>query len=97
MIGQALKLPIVVSDTLTNKANIYLSIGRVEEARMLFDGAVDVARRHDLPDQERRGQSNRADQAILWDLPDAARRAESALSAGRGSRNRWEKASAPAI
>jgi class 3 adenylate cyclase/tetratricopeptide (TPR) repeat protein len=88
VIGQALKLPDVIADTLSSRANIYLSIGRVEEARLLFDGALDVARRHELPEPEQRAQVNRANLAMLWDLPDAPAQTELALvlARRRGSR-----------
>jgi class 3 adenylate cyclase/tetratricopeptide (TPR) repeat protein len=88
-IGQALKLPGLLSDALTNKANLYLHTGRAEEARCLFGGAIDIAERHGLVEALGRAQSNSGNLASQWDLPDAGRHSESALALARRRGDRY--------
>ena len=88
VIAQALKLPAVLCEALTNKAIMYQSIGRAEEARYLYVAAIETGERHDLTAALTRAQHNSGNLAMLWDLPDAAQHLEAtlALSRRRGDR-----------
>jgi tetratricopeptide (TPR) repeat protein len=83
VIGQALKLPDVTADALTHKATILLMEGRVEEARLLYGGATEIAKRHELLEQHQRALGNAANLAMLWDLPTASQELEEALAISR--------------
>jgi class 3 adenylate cyclase/tetratricopeptide (TPR) repeat protein len=88
-IAQALKLPDLLSDALTNKANMYLQTGRAEEARCLFSGAIDVAQRHGLAEALVRAHSNSGNLAMQWDLPDAEHHSASSLGLARRRGDRY--------
>ncbi len=83
VIGQALKLPGVTADALTHKATILLMEGRVEEARLLYGGAGEIAKRNGLLEQQQRALGNGANLAMLWDLPSAAQEIEEAMGINR--------------
>jgi tetratricopeptide (TPR) repeat protein len=88
-IGEALKLPGLVSNALTLKASLYLHTGRAEEARCLFAGAIAIAQRHDLSGALGRAQANSGNLATQWDLPDAGEQASSSLAVARRCGDRY--------
>ncbi len=81
--GQALKLPAVTVDALVHKATMLLMEGRVEEARLLYGGASEIAKRHELLDQLQRAIGNQSNMAMLWDLPEATQHIEETLALTR--------------
>ena len=95
VIGQALKLPGVTCDALTHKATMLLMEGRVEEARLLYGGAGEIAKRNELLEQQQRALGNGANLAMLWDLPSAAQEIEEGLAISAGSAIAPRRASAP--
>ncbi len=50
-LAQALELPHVLAGALTYKAQLCVALGRATEARILFDGAIELCRRHELTDR----------------------------------------------
>ena len=78
-IAQALELPKLLSQALTDKALLYLQTSRVEEARGLLETATEIAERHDLPDELGRAWSNSANLRAQWDLPGGDRLLASSL------------------
>ena len=83
VIAQALKLPAVLCEALTNKAIMYQSIGRAEEARYLYMAAIETAERHGLTEALTRAQHNSGNLAMLWDLPDATQNLQATLTLAR--------------
>ncbi len=70
---------------LNSKAVLLSFAGRDGEARMLFEGAVSVARRHGLTRAEMSAEMNLADLCMTHDLPGAEEHARAALTLAR----RW--------
>ena len=87
-LAQALELPHVLAGALTYKAQLCVALGRATEARILFDGALDLCRRHELTDRLILVQLNSGDFLRRFDLPGAAERTSDALATARrvGSR-----------
>jgi len=79
-IAQALKLPDVLCDALTQQAIAYLYTGRVDEARFLFGGAKEIAEQHELTALLASALGNYANLCMLWDRPDARQQNEAALA-----------------
>lgn len=67
------------------KALLLDQSGRVEEARVNFDGVVSVARRHGITRAEMLAEGNLADLCMSHDLPEAEDHARAALALAR----RW--------
>jgi tetratricopeptide (TPR) repeat protein len=88
-VAEALDLPDVLAGALTYKAQVCDAVGRAHEARILFDGAVDLCRRHELTDQLYFAQLNSGDFLSRFDLPGSTERTEDALTTARriGSRH----------
>jgi tetratricopeptide (TPR) repeat protein len=88
-VAQALDLPDVLAGALTYKAHMCDAVGRAQEARILFDGAIDLCRRHELTDQLYFAQVNSGDFLRRLDLPGWTERTDEALSTARriGSRH----------
>jgi tetratricopeptide (TPR) repeat protein len=87
-LAQALELPSVLASALTYKAQLCDAVGRVEEARILFDGAIALCELHELTDRLFVAQLNGGDFLRRFDLPGAAERTTHALATARriGSR-----------
>ncbi len=77
-IAEALKLPELLAQGLNGKATMYVNTARIEEARMLLAGAIDVARQHGRSVQMSRAEGNLGNVAMEWDLPGAAEWLENA-------------------
>lgn len=88
-VAQALDLPDVLAGALTYKAQACDAVGRAQEARMLFDGAIDLCRSHELTEPLYFAQLNSGDFLSRFDLPGWAARTEEALTTARriGSRH----------
>jgi class 3 adenylate cyclase/predicted ATPase len=80
VIGQALELPQLVCQALTDKAVIYLQTSRVEEARGLLDTATEIAKREDLVAELNRARANSANLRVQWDVPGAEEVLESIMA-----------------
>jgi class 3 adenylate cyclase/tetratricopeptide (TPR) repeat protein len=87
-LAQALELPHVLAGALTYKAQLCVALGRVAEARILFDGAIDLCRRYELTDRLIVVQLNSGDFLRRFDLPDAADRTSDALATARRAGSR---------
>ena len=87
-LAQALELPSVLASALTYKAQLCDAVGRVEEARILFDGAIALCQPHELTDRLFVAELNGGDFLRRFDLPGAAERTSDALATARriGSR-----------
>ena len=87
-LAQALELPSVLASALTYKAQLCDAVGRVDEARILFDGAVALCQSHELTDRLFVAELNGGDFLRRFDLPGAAERTSDALTTARriGSR-----------
>ncbi len=87
-LAQAFELPGVLSGALTYKAQLCDAVGRVQEARILFDGAIALCQVHELSDRLFVAQLNGGDFLHRFDLPGAAERTSDALATARriGSR-----------
>ncbi len=87
-LAQALELPSVLASALTYKAQLCDAVGRVQEARILFDGAVAFCQLHELTDRLFVAELNGGDFLRRFDLPGAAERTSDALATARriGSR-----------
>jgi tetratricopeptide (TPR) repeat protein len=73
----------VLGEALINKALLYQFTGRPREARGLYATALDLAERDELAEVHGRALLNLANVEILWDQPDARRRADAALAVAR--------------
>ncbi|MGH2887634.1 MAG: ATP-binding protein, partial [Solirubrobacteraceae bacterium] len=87
-LAQALELPHVLAGALTYKAQLCVALGRATEARILFDGAIELCRRHELTDRLIVVQLNSGDFLRRFDLPGAAERTSDALAAARRAGSR---------
>jgi tetratricopeptide (TPR) repeat protein len=87
-LAQALELPSVLASALTYKAQLCDAVGRVEEARILFDGAVALCKVHELTDRLFVAELNGGDFLRRFDLSGALERTSDALATARriGSR-----------
>jgi class 3 adenylate cyclase/tetratricopeptide (TPR) repeat protein len=87
-LAQALDLPDVLARALTFKAQVCDAVGRVQEARIQFNGAVELCQQHKLTDELWFAQVNSGDFLRRFDLPGAAERTRDALDTARriGSR-----------
>ena len=87
-LAQTLDLADVLAGALTFKAQLCVSVGRVYEARLLFDGAVELCEEHELTNQLWFAQVNGGDFLRRFDLPGAVERTRGALDTARriGSR-----------
>ena len=94
--AQALAMPGPLSDALITRASVCLYLGRPEEARLLYAGAIEIAQRHGLQEQLHRALSNAGNQAMLWDAPEARRLSEAALAEARRHGNRYSESIAAA-
>jgi class 3 adenylate cyclase/tetratricopeptide (TPR) repeat protein len=66
-------------------------LGRVEEARINYEGTIEVARRHGLAEIERRAENNLGNLCIGYDLPGAAEHCESSLALSRRAGHRYHE------
>jgi class 3 adenylate cyclase/tetratricopeptide (TPR) repeat protein len=82
-LAQALELPDVLCNGLGVKAVLCSVSGRVEEARILYDGAIELAESHALGFYLLRAQLNSGDMLMRFDLPDAMERSRQALASTR--------------
>jgi tetratricopeptide (TPR) repeat protein len=82
-LGQAFELPLVMTSALNQRATLCARQSRIEEARILYSGAVDVATRHGLELERARGLMNLGD--VLWrhDLPGAEQHSREAMTVVR--------------
>jgi len=87
-LAQALELPHVLAGALTYKAQLCVALGRATEARILFDGAIELCGQYELTDRLMLVQANSGDFLRRFDLPGAAKRTSDALATARhvGSR-----------
>jgi class 3 adenylate cyclase/tetratricopeptide (TPR) repeat protein len=86
--AEALDLPAVLGDALSNKAIIYKRTGRPQQARALWTAATEIDERHHLGAQLALVRTNLGNQSVLWDAADAEEqtRAGLALARRRGDR-----------
>ena len=86
--AEALDLPAVLGDALSNKALIYKRTGRPQQARALWTAATEIDERHHLGAQLALVRTNLGNQSVLWDAADAEEqtRAGLALARRRGDR-----------
>ncbi|MGP0006107.1 MAG: AAA family ATPase [Acidimicrobiales bacterium] len=84
-LAQHHKLPDALMSGLNAKAILLLGEGRAEEAQMLLEGMVSVARRHGITRPELVGEGNLGDLCMCHDLPGAEEHAEAAVALAR----RW--------
>jgi tetratricopeptide (TPR) repeat protein len=87
-LAQAFELPHVLAGALTYKAQLCVALGRKHEARIMFDGAIELCRRHELTDRLVVVQLNSGDFLTKFDLPGAAERASDALRTARRAGSR---------
>ena len=87
-LAQAYELPDVLAGALTYKAQLCLILGRPHEARLLFDGAIDLCRQHELTSRLIVALLNAGDFLRRFDLPGAAERSSDALAAARRAGSR---------
>ena len=87
-LAQAYELPDVLAGALTYKAQLCLVLGRPHEARLLFDGAIDLCRQHELTSRLIVALLNAGDFLRRCDLPGAAERSSDALAAARRAGSR---------
>jgi len=87
-IAQALELPAVLGQALVYSAQHRLFAGRVEEAQILYSGAIEIAERHGLAELQSLAWANRGDLAMKWDLPKAKQDCQEALALSRRRGNR---------
>ena len=86
--AEAHELPDVLVEGLINKAMIYTSTNRPQEAVGVYGIAVTIAESHELMDPLQRAVGNLGDHCMRWDLPDARRhiQATQAICRRRGDR-----------
>jgi len=87
-LAQALELPHVLAGALTYKAQLCVALGRATEARILFDGAIELCRRYELTDRLIVAQLNSGDFLRRFDLAGAAERTSDALATARRAGSR---------
>jgi class 3 adenylate cyclase/tetratricopeptide (TPR) repeat protein len=82
-LAQALELADVLCNGLGVKAVLCSVSGRVEEARILYAGAIELAESHGLGRYLLRAQLNSGDLLLRFDLPGAGERCREALASTR--------------
>jgi tetratricopeptide (TPR) repeat protein len=82
-LAQALELRDVLCNGLGVKAMLCSTTGRVEEARILYAGAIEIAEREGFGLLLTRAQLNSGDLLMRFDLPEAATRTREALASAR--------------
>jgi class 3 adenylate cyclase/tetratricopeptide (TPR) repeat protein len=87
-LAQAHELSEVLAGALTYKAQLCVSLSRPHEARLLFDGAIDLCRRQDLSGRLIVALLNSGDFLTRFDLPGAEERMSDALAAARRTGSR---------
>jgi class 3 adenylate cyclase/tetratricopeptide (TPR) repeat protein len=87
-LAQALELPHVLAGALTYKAQLCVALGRATEARILFDGAIELCGRYELTDRLIVAELNSGDFLRRFDLPGAAERTSDALATARRAGSR---------
>jgi class 3 adenylate cyclase/predicted ATPase len=92
VIAQALELPQLLCQALTDKAVIYLQTSRAEEARGLLDTATEIAERDDLVDELGRARANSANLRVQWDVTGADELLESIIAIARRRGDRYQVA-----
>ncbi len=93
-LAQALDLPHVLAGALTYKAQLCVALGRATEARILFEGAIELCRRYELSDRLILVQLNSGDFLRRFDLPGAAERTSDALASARRAGSRFYESGA---
>ena len=81
--AEALDLPAVLADALSNKALIYKRTGRPQQARALWTAATEIDERHHLSAQLALVRTNLGNQSVLWDSPDAEEQTLAGLTLSR--------------
>jgi class 3 adenylate cyclase/tetratricopeptide (TPR) repeat protein len=79
----ALDVPGVLCDALTARGILCSYEGRLEEALVLLEGTINIARRHGLTRARMRGELNSGDACLRCGLPEAVSRSEAALALAR--------------
>ncbi len=87
-LAQALELPNVLAGALTFKAQVCVALSRSREARILFEGAIELCRLEELTDRLVIVQLNSGDFLTKFDLPGAAERTSDALASARRAGSR---------
>jgi class 3 adenylate cyclase/predicted ATPase len=87
-LAQAFELPHVLAGALTFKAQVCVALSRSREARILFDGAIELCRQDELTDRLVIVQLNSGDFLTKFDLPGAAERTSDALASARRAGSR---------
>jgi tetratricopeptide (TPR) repeat protein len=87
--AEAFELPDVLAEALVNKAILYDSTNRPQQAGYLYAGAVDVAERGQLSEPLARARGNLGALGGLWDLPDAREHTQAALAIHRRLGDRY--------
>jgi len=82
-LAQHYELAEPLAGALNFKAILFLTLGRLEEARLNFEGSLVVARRHGLTDREMIVEGNLADLCMTLDLPGAEDHCEAMLALAR--------------
>jgi tetratricopeptide (TPR) repeat protein len=95
-LSQALELPGELAGALAFKAQLCVAVGRVYEARILFDGAIELCRQHELTNQLVSAQVNSGDFLMRFDLPGSAERTRAALDTARRVGSRYYESIAAA-
>ncbi|MEO7197984.1 MAG: hypothetical protein ABIZ50_05875, partial [Solirubrobacterales bacterium] len=80
--AEALELPVLTCRLLNFKGARAVNLGRFEEARALYDGAIAVGDQYRLPARAS-AQGNAADLRVKRDMPDAVEQCEAAVAVGR--------------
>jgi tetratricopeptide (TPR) repeat protein len=87
-LAQAYELPNVLAGALTYKAQLCVMLGRSHEASLLFEGAIELCRRHELTSRLIVVLLNSGDFLRRFDLPSAAERLSDALAVARQAGSR---------
>jgi tetratricopeptide (TPR) repeat protein len=95
-VAQTLDVPDVLAAALTFKAQLSVAVGRIYEARILFDGAVELCQQHELSNQLVSAQVNSGDFLLRFDLPGSAERSQAAMETARRIGNRYYESIAAA-
>ena len=82
-IAQALELPDVLAEALTNRGMFCMFASRAEEARFLLRAAIEVAEEHGLLGHLARAQGIGGSIALIYDLPSARELVEAGLTTVR--------------
>jgi class 3 adenylate cyclase/tetratricopeptide (TPR) repeat protein len=88
VLAQAYELPALLTRSLAQRAIACAQLGRVEEARILYGGAAELADRPGLEEQQTRALLNLGDLLWRYDRPGADETSRQAMAAGRRLGNR---------